>query len=306
MANTSNDPRDIEAGLEQVRSGLASDLDELSNRASIDYVAREALGMLKINSSDATRTLDRAMRDNPTAFALVGIGLAWMVLGGKKGSNTAQMGYGHSYGLHADDPDPEWHRNVGGLRQKAMDALSRIESEARSAAGSLQSKLSDQVESVRDFAAERASVVESFTSDLREHISQGLEHLNESAREQIMAAREQSYAAWLRAERVVKGGSREVVTLVEEHPVAVGAVALAIGAVAGMAFMKSGEEDRNSPSYWTKGQGKTANPVRSVYRNTADGTGSVSSGVVSTGGAGTSDGNLAMSDRNPAGNVPPM
>jgi len=306
MADTTNDPRDIEADLEQVRSGLASDLDELSNRASIDYVAREALGMLKINTSDATRTIDRAMRDNPTAFALVGLGLAWMMIGGKKGSDTAKTGYDRSYGLHADDPDPEWHRNVGGLRQKAMDALSRIETEARSAAGSLQSKLSDQVENVRDYAAERASVVESFTSDLRQNIAQGLDHLSETAREQVMAAREQSYAAWLRAERVVKGGSREVVTLVEEHPVAVGAVALAVGAVAGMAFMKSGQADRNSPSYWTKGQGRAANPVRSVYRNTPDGSGSVSSGVVSTGGAGTSDGNLAMSDRNPQGSAPPM
>lgn len=306
MADSTNDPRDIEADLEQVRSGLASDLDELTNRASIDYVAREALGMLKINTSDATRTLDRAMRDNPTAFALVGAGLAWMLIGGKKGSNTAQTSYNRSYGLHADDPDPEWHRNVGGLRQKAMDALSRIESEARSAAGSLQSKLSDQVEHVRDYASERAAVVESFTSDLRENISQGLEHLSDAAREQVMSAREQSYAAWLRTQRVVKGGAREVVTLVEEHPVAVGAVALAIGAVAGMAFLKSGEADRNSPDYWTKGQGKTPNPSRSVYRNTASGSGSVTSGIVSTGGAGTSEGGRAMSDTNPSGSVPPM
>ncbi len=306
MADTTTNPRDIEADLEQVRSGLASDLDELTNRASIDYVAREALGMLRINTSDATRTIDRAMRDNPTAFALVGLGLAWMMIGGKKGSDTAQKGYDRSYGLHADDPDPDWHRNVGGLRQKAMDALSRIESEARSAAGSLQSKLSDQVEQVRDYAAERASVVESFTSDLRSNISQGLEHLSDSAREQVVAAREQSYAAWLRAERVVKGGSREVVTLVEEHPVAVGAVALAIGAVAGMAFLKSGEADRNSPAAWTKGQGKTPNPSRSVYRSTESGTGSAPSGMVSTGGAGTSQGGFAMSDTNPAGSVPPM
>ncbi len=305
MADTTNDPRDIEADLEQVRSGLASDLDELSNRASIDYVAREALGMLKLNTTDATRTIDRAMRDNPVAFGLIGVGLAWMVMGGNKGSNAAKSSHGSSYGLHGDDPDPDWHRNVGGLRTKAMDALSRIESEARSAAGSLQSKLSDQVEHARDYAAERASVVEGFTADLRQNIAQGLEHLSESAREQVMAAREQSYAAWLRAERIVKGGSREVVTLVEEHPVAVGAVALAVGAVAGMAFIKSGEADRNSPAYWTKGQGRTANPVRSVYRSTADGTGSASSGIVSTGGAGSPDGNLAMPDNNPSGTVPP-
>lgn len=301
MSDSSNDPREIEAGLEQVRSGLASDLDELSNRASVDYVAREALGMLKINTTDATRTLDRAMRNNPTAFALVGLGLAWMVLGGKKDSNTAQIGYSRSYGLHSDDPDPEWHRNVGGLRQKAMDALARIEDEARSAAGSLQSKLSDQVEQVRDYASERAQIVEDFTSDLRNNIAQGLEHLSDSARAQIMSAREQSYAAWLRAERVVKGGSREVVTLVEEHPVAIGAVALAVGAVAGMAFLKSGEQDRAAPADRTNGQTRPTAPVRSVYN-----TGGPSTGLSGVSGSGRAAGTPAMSDTNPSGSVPPM
>lgn len=306
--------REIEADLEQTRSGLASDLDALSQRASIDYIAREALGMLKINSSDATRSIDRAMRSNPAAFALIGLGAAALVfttLGGGARSSSAT-----GRGPQAEDPNPDWHMPLGDARDKARSALARLEEEARASVGSLQSKLSDQVDQVRDFAAERARVIEEFTTDLRHSMAEGLDHLTESARDQVMAARRHSYAAWLRAERLIKGGSREVVTLVEEHPIAAGAAALAVGAMAGVLLMRSGTADRNSPAAWTGGGSGRAARSQGSYRGgwaqgssaglTGMGTGGGGSATSGgqrregTGGAGLYGG----SDAN--GSVPPM
>lgn len=251
----------IEADLEKNRSGLASALDELTNRASVDYVAREALDLFKVNSTEATRSLDRAIRANPMAFALVGAGVAWMMLGGR--------------GDKVDDPDPEWHSHLGGLRDKARDTLARLEDEARTGMDSLKSGLQGQMEQVRDFAAERAAVIEGFASDLKAAIASGLDHLAEGTREKVMQTRQESYSALLRAERVVKGGGREAQALVHDHPVAVGAVALAIGAAAGMAFMRAGQaERRNDPGWWArKVTPAKADPMRPT-------------GGVSTGGAG--------------------
>lgn len=317
-----NDPEEIEAGLERTRSGLASTLDELSHRASVDYIAREALGMLKINTADATHSLDRAIRANPMAFVLIGAGVAWMAIGGKSSDGAAR---GHrADGLHADDPDPDWHSGLSRLRMKARETLGRIDSEARSSVGSLKSNLSDQVEQVRDFAAERAQVIEGFAADLKAAIANGLEHLSETARATVMQARQESYSALLRAERVVKGGGREAVAVVEEHPLAVGAVALAIGAVAGIAFLKAGEADRNSPAYWTGGAKARRGSGGGGYRGSwAQGSnaglgglsggqgvapaGGTPSGMVSTGGAGLPSGGGASG--NPptgAGRVPPL
>lgn len=330
-----NDPDEIEAGLERNRSGLATALDELTHRASVDYIAREALGMLKINTQDATHSLDRAIRANPVAFALVGVGVAWMVFGGKSqkgGNGRSDSGWSdrewQAGGLHADDPNPEWHSHLGALRSKARDALGQIDTEARSSMQSLKSTLSDQVGQVRDFAAERARVIEGFAADLKAAVADGLEHLSETARAGVMQARQESYSALLRAERVVKGGTREAVAVVEEHPVAVGAVALAIGAVAGIAMMKSGDADRNKPSYWTRGKGRRGSGG-GAYRGTwaqgsqaglsglsggqglppAQGSG----GMVSTGGAGLATGGGASGNpsgpyggRDPEGPLPPV
>ena len=300
-----NDPDEIEAGLERNRSGLANALDELTHRASVDYIAREALGMLKINTADATHSLDRAIRANPVAFTLVGVGLAWMMFGGKSNGANGRDWSADEWRAgapHSDDPNPEWHSHLGDLRAKAREALGQIDHEARSSVQSLKSNLSSQVDQVRDFAAERARVIEDFAGDLKAAVADGLEHLSEAARARVMQARQESYSALLRAERVVKGGTREAVTVIEEHPVAVGAVAVAIGAVAGMALMRSGDADRNRPSYWTGGKGRRRSSGGASYRGTwAQGSGAgiggltggqgvppaePTSGMVSTGGAG--------------------
>ena len=109
-----NDPDEIEAGLERNRSGLATALDELTHRASVDYIAREALGILKINAADATHSLDRAIRANPVAFTLVGVGLAWMMFGGKSdGANRRNWSTDEwrAGGFHADDRCPPVHND---------------------------------------------------------------------------------------------------------------------------------------------------------------------------------------------------
>lgn len=286
MTPADDTPRAIEAGLERDRSALASTLDELTHRASIDYIAREALGMIKVNTTDATRSAERAIRDNPMAFGLMGLGLAWLMLGGK-GNGKAQ------HALHADDPDPEWHRNMGSIRSRAMDALHRIEGEARSTIGTL----TDQA---RDFAAERAQVLDDFTAEFRENLSSGLEHLTDSAREQVMSARQQAYAAWLRAERVVKGGTDEVMTLIDEHPVAAGAAALAVGAIVGLAVMKAGQQDRaetRTSGGWSRGTW-TKHPVASHAGGMAGG------GTVTTGGAGSATGSARGKQTGPFGGTP--
>ena len=194
MSTASTDPREIEADLERDRADLASTLDALSDRVSVDHLAREALGTIKSYAGSYTSTLDTAVRGNPVAVALVGAGLAWLLLGNRmRGSADPQgssfMGhpehdelprweseggippeYGVAYRPTTSQGD-DWSSEAHGLRARASAALRRIESEARGYYGT-----------ARDFAAERASVVSSFTADLRAKLSHGLEDLTDSSR----------------------------------------------------------------------------------------------------------------------------
>ena len=100
MATTSTDPRDIEADLERERAALATTLDTLSDRVSVENLAKDALGMLKGHAGSATSSIDHAVRANPLAAALIGAGIAWMFLGPKVRSSTSSRSsdYASGYG----------------------------------------------------------------------------------------------------------------------------------------------------------------------------------------------------------------
>jgi vacuolar-type H+-ATPase subunit H len=279
MATTSTDPRDIEADLERERAALASTLDTLSDRVSVDNLAKEALGMIRSRAGAGTAALDHAVRANPVAAALIGAGIAWMFLGPRitgsssQGSSSGYRDAGYRSSAYAgdlrhddagwaasgaasseygrvgyvpsdNDEDHAWSREAHGLRARAMDALRRIEAEAKSYYSSMRSGVSSGASGARDFAAERTAVISNFTRDLRDRLSLGLDSLPPESRERILAARERAYQAMLRAERVGRDVVRDPGRAVEEHPLAAGAVAFALGAAVGAALPSTEMENR--------------------------------------------------------------
>ena len=73
------------------------------------------------------------------------------------------------------DEDRSWWDSIHDLRSKATAALQRIEGEAKGALSRVAGGVSGGAGAARDFAAERASVVSGFTSDLRDRLSHGLD-----------------------------------------------------------------------------------------------------------------------------------
>ncbi|WP_210528391.1 DUF3618 domain-containing protein [Rubellimicrobium arenae] len=275
MATTSTDPRDIEADLDRERAALADTLDTLSERVSVDNLAKEALGMLKSHAGSATSTIDHAVRANPLAVALIGAGIAWMFVGPrmKGSSSSSSQSSGYAGGLQHDDrgwasadnrasdygrvgyvpsdndDDHAWSREATGLRARASAALHRIEQEAKSYYDSLRHALpgsgsSSSSGGSRDFEAERQSVISNFTSDLRTRFASGLDSLPEGSRQQIIAARERAYGAMLRAERVGRDVVRDPSRAMEEHPLVAGSVAFALGAAVAAILPSTDAENR--------------------------------------------------------------
>ncbi|MCU9850235.1 DUF3618 domain-containing protein [Defluviimonas sp. WL0024] len=242
------DARTIEAELERDRASLSSTLDELQERISVDHLAKEALGMLRTNAGVYSRSIDSAIRANPMALALTGVGLAWLIFGGKKAVETpiesavsrweseggaAYPGAGITPGTYKRTDANQWSSRIDELRDRASALLRGMERDARDYAGNL-----------RDYAAERSKVLAGFTEDMRASFRDGLDDLSEAARYRIVRAREQAYAARLRAERTARGGGREMGQLIEEHPMVAGVVAMALGAAFAAALPRTRTEDR--------------------------------------------------------------
>lgn len=233
--------RRLERELERERASLAETLEELNGRLSADQLAQEALGFARSTSSAAARSLTQGMQgmqNNPLALAVAGAGLAWALAGRGKvpgahvsGRDALKSAALSAVASTASDilAHPEaWEARLAGLRNTARDALDRIDAAARSGASE-----------ARDYAAERAKVLSAFTDEMRTTLADGLEGLSDSAREKVVAAREAAYAASLRADQKLRAGGRDVVRLIEEHPVAAGGIALALGAAVSLAISRS-------------------------------------------------------------------
>jgi hypothetical protein len=264
------DTRSIEENLEKNRAALRDTVDELQDRFSVDRLAEDALGFFRSNAGDYTKSIDRAVRANPMAIALTGVGIAWLIFGGRKptpaptretvarweseGGNPLPDSFEPTISPETDST--EWADRIDALRSKASSALRTLEAEARSYAGG-----------ARDFAAERAKVLSGFTEDMRKSMLSGLDDLSDTSRKAVVQAREKAYAARIRVSHAARAGSHEIERLVKEHPMIAGVVAMALGAALAAALPRTRAEDRTFGSESDRLMAAAAKSLREEREN---------------------------------------
>lgn len=251
-----SDTAAMEADIERDRAALASTLNALQDRVSIDHLAQEALGMIRTNATAYTRSIDHAVRANPLALALAGAGLTWLIFGNKRPAAqpvkpvaiSRWEDEGGSLVLPAHTPtasgEAEWWRIVGSLSDKASAKLRKIESESRAFASDLGSGAVGGLGQARDYTVEKAAVVAELVQGMKRGLVHGLDGLSDQARDRIVTARERAYAARIRAERALNHGMREPGRLIEDYPLIASAVALAVGAALAASPPRTETEDR--------------------------------------------------------------
>lgn len=232
-------PDEIAATLERERQDLALSLDGLRNRLSADMLVGDAMGYAKANLGPYVRALDGAVRANPMAAVMAGVGLAWLVLGRKAGPSLPEPPLaGTKYealsrwedegGPPAPLPDPDtaWIGEADAVRARAARSLARIDAAARR-----------RQRPAAELALDRARVLADLANATRSVMLRGLETLSTEARDRLLSLREEAYAARLAA---VRQGSR----LIEDRPLTAGAIGMAIGAAVGAALPRTETEDR--------------------------------------------------------------
>lgn len=258
-------PEEIERQLERERAGLSEDLHDLRTKFSVDTIVREAAGQLRAHSGDIGASVSRAVKENPLAIAVTGVGLAWLIFGDRSGHGAAQRDDRRTYGDRRDyrdayarsqyaeprsrTPDnrhgtrdavvPAWVHSAEGLHGSdwADDGGEDGEGAAQrvaQASGAARDKLHDTVGSVKDRAAA-----------LRARLSEGTEHLTEEGRARVIAAREKAHEARGAATAQMQRGRDRTVDLFEEQPLIAGALAMAIGAAVGAALPHTRLEDEH-------------------------------------------------------------
>lgn len=229
------DTAEIESRLRADREKLAQSLAELRQSLSPAVLAEEAADWVQARCAPVWNGVDHAVRGNPMAAGLVGLGLVWLVLGrgSPAGLRSGEALAGTRYeamtrweddgGPVAPPPEPDldWLRETDSLGDKLASALGRLDRSVRR-----------RMLPRADAEAQRKALMADLKRDTNRALRRGLEGLSEQAQDRIAAAREE---AWL------AGRNRGVV---EGRPFLTGALAFGLGAGVATLFPQTRAEHR--------------------------------------------------------------
>ncbi|WP_299961005.1 DUF3618 domain-containing protein [uncultured Roseobacter sp.] len=282
MTNETRSPKEIEREIEEQRSDLTSNLEDLQDKFSIDTVVRQIGDQFREHGGDMGRSISDQVKANPIPLALTGIGLAWMMFGNGAQEQSAQARIadhrdddrysevendfrrtrerqGRTYVAPtsyapAHNDGPSWSRddadNGPSLTDRASSSAAAMKDGASSAAASVSDAARSAGSKVSDAAASAKSSVAGATQTARDgmataasRIAEGTETLSEESRKRVIAARQKALDLRRQTARSAQEGVDVAADFYDRQPLVVGALALAVGAALGSALPRTKAED---------------------------------------------------------------
>ncbi|MBM7070082.1 DUF3618 domain-containing protein [Actibacterium sp. 188UL27-1] len=282
MTNETRSPKEIEREIEEQRSDLTSNLEDLQDKFSIDTVVRQIGDQFREHGGDMGRSISNQVKANPIPLALTGIGLAWLMFGSSQqpqqrrhvSDNYDDDRYSaterefrrsrESRGLPYTPPttydadrsaaQPSWARGDDDDSPSVVDHLSSGAGAVKDkAAGSAQSAkdglanagstVGDAVSSVKSAVGDATQSAKQGLSSAGNRIAEGTEALTEEGRKRVIAARQKAVEMRRSAARSMSQGTDAAADFYDQQPLVVGALALAVGAALGGALPRTKAED---------------------------------------------------------------
>jgi len=242
----------LERESEQTRSQIAATLDELRACMTPGHVVDQLADRL---SDGATAAFARNLKDqtvnNPLPIALIGAGLAWLMLSPRGPNHSLTRGSGDRLRTTANDTA----ENVGNAANSARRAASAKSAEwSESAArlgGDTRDTLSATTERARQAGAETAGNIKDAAGSMSETAQRGAAQTAEVVRKTAgsmadsvqRTASAVSGSAKIAGQRTLQSGSA-FLDFCREQPMILAGLGLAVGAVIGALLPESEAEDR--------------------------------------------------------------
>ncbi|MEL6585119.1 MAG: hypothetical protein AAFY65_11445 [Pseudomonadota bacterium] len=200
----------IEAQVARDRAALSRSLDALTDAADPERASAQISAMAQSYGGEIGRQTWDAARQNPAAFALVGAGIGLLLTGtGKR-------------------PDQGTATPTAVPPHQAMEGFDARVAEADTTLKQEMTGMSD---------------VSLSASRMRAAMDHGLDKLPRHARKRVLQARQTALQAQERVEAKAAKLARRSRTFMDEQPLAVGALALGLGALVGAMLPSTKRED---------------------------------------------------------------
>jgi hypothetical protein len=279
-ADGGKSPEEIEAEIARTREHLTATLDALERQIAPRHLMEKGAEMLKdsIKGNLDTRGLGETLRENPIPIALIGIGLGWLMLSNVPAARGAAQRYGRAAREGVTDAVSGATERVKGATGRVKDWVgARPEYEARSGAyartksagtGFWQSENEHPMAGATNQAGGEPDDLQSRADRARRRAAEALGGAAASARDALAgaagaagdaasraasaarAAGDYAGQAYGRAEEVAAQAGDYAVRakdrfaqVIDDHPLAVGALGFLAGAVIAAALPSTRAED---------------------------------------------------------------
>jgi ElaB/YqjD/DUF883 family membrane-anchored ribosome-binding protein len=221
-------PAEAEADAEKARAGLVNTLNQLRENLKPANVVDEVMTNAKAGASVVTDQIWATARQNPVPALLIGAGIAMMLgfgararshpSGRRRGAGRRATGFSH-------DAGPEFRSHVAGPVSQAKPSSSGIGRQVSRAAGAMTQHASDLLDGANqrlgDAASRGAGIVSRAFSSATESVPMPSLPIPRS-REQLNSS---------------------ITRLLEEQPLILGAIGVAVGAAIGAAIPTTEREN---------------------------------------------------------------
>jgi len=271
-----HDTEEIREQIKDTRSRMSDTLDQLGERLNphrlgeqvkdsirdatvgrVSHMARQA----KDQVMSMERSLVRTARENPVPAAMIGIGLAWIILNNRRRGSSPTNGYSTTASQLTDyDEDaPNYGTQYETLESEEESGIKRGLHRVRDQAAELGGTIKEKVAAVGERTSDMASKVGERTSEIAskvgERTSQFASKVGQGTKRMATAVAEGS-----------KRQAKRVEETFYENPLAIGALALAAGLAVGLSVPRTETESR----LMGDASERLTDKARDVVRDTKD------------------------------------
>ena len=156
---------EIETDIERTREDMDDTIDAIKRKLSAEELVERAAAYVRNNSGDIAMNVGQMLKDNPAPFALMSVGLGWLLVSGKfegdRSSDRLEGPYGGYYDSTSD---------IGGesasVKRKAAEAYDGISDKISDVMDDVSTKTS----AAMDVVSERShAAIEAGRSTARQH-----------------------------------------------------------------------------------------------------------------------------------------
>ena len=221
-------PQEIEHDIGETRAELGAILDALERQLAPRQLLERGVDMLKDTMSGDASGLAETLRSHPIPLALIGAGIGWLLMGGVRGTRV-----GDSAAELRDRVAKRAAERARQVREKVAGDAAEASSEGA------------------PYSTESAGYAYARHKSGQARVGEAGGGVGGAAQDALHRAREAGNTAWRRAGDYASGasgqlaGARDRMTeLIDEHPVAIGALGFLAGALTALLLPRSDVEER--------------------------------------------------------------